>query len=444
MVKVEAFFKDIIKSKIYQNAKGIVSVCSSNPFVLRAFFKRFSKRDEMLLIESTSNQVNQHGGYTGMKPSNFRDFVFSLAGEYNIDESRIILGGDHLGPNPFAELKANKAMEESCDLIRECVKAGYRKIHLDASMPLKGDVLSYNGGIDPELAAERAAILCKVSEDTIDHIRQGRENFEEPVYVIGTEVPVPGGSDEVEKSVEVTKINNLKTTIELTKRAFLKKGLDIAWERVIAVVCQPGVEFGNSHILEYDRNKAKELTNYLKSINYLVGEAHSTDYQTRRHLRELVEDGFAILKVGPALTFALREAIFALSFIEDELISEKNDRSSLISVLEKAMIENPKWWKSHYSIDSSISFRYSLFDRVRYYWGEKRVSDAVQKLFSNLQNIDIPLSLLSQFLPIQYSKIRNKKLKPKLMDLVLDKIDDVIQDYIYATVGNVDDVDNIY
>ncbi len=55
----------------------------------------------------------------------------------------------------------------------------------------------------------------------------------------------------------------------------------------------------------------------------LAFEAHSTDYQGRQPLRELVEDGFAILKVGPELTFALREALYGLDLIAGDLFPDR-------------------------------------------------------------------------------------------------------------------------
>ena len=61
------------------------------------------------------------------------------------------------------------------------------------------------------------------------------------------------------------------------------------------------------------------LTELLKDEAGLVYEAHSTDYQRPESYRNLVRDGFAILKVGPALTFAMREVLEALSLIEAEL-----------------------------------------------------------------------------------------------------------------------------
>ena len=58
----------------------------------------------------------------------------------------------------------------------------------------------------------------------------------------------------------------------------------------------------------------------IEQYDRLIFEAHSTDYQTPAALAALVRDHFAILKVGPALTFALREALWALDCIEREWI----------------------------------------------------------------------------------------------------------------------------
>lgn len=73
---------------------------------------------------------------------------------------------------------------------------------------------------------------------------------------------------------------------------------------------------------EYHREEAQTLSRFIEAQPGLVYEAHSTDYQSREALRALVEDHFAILKVGPALTFAFREAVFALAAIEEVLCDE--------------------------------------------------------------------------------------------------------------------------
>ena len=76
-------------------------------------------------------------------------------------------------------------------------------------------------------------------------------------------------------------------------------------------------------------------------------EGHSTDYQTPDSLKQMVEDGIAILKVGPALTYGLREGLFALSLIEKELIPEEK-RANFIDIMEDVMMEEPGNWKKHY------------------------------------------------------------------------------------------------
>jgi D-tagatose-1,6-bisphosphate aldolase subunit GatZ/KbaZ len=55
---------------------GIPSFCCSNRFVIEAIFEQSKRFDDKVLIEATSNQVNQFGGYIGMKPADFRDYIY--------------------------------------------------------------------------------------------------------------------------------------------------------------------------------------------------------------------------------------------------------------------------------------------------------------------------------------------------------------------------------
>ena len=124
---------------------GICSVCSAHPLVIEAALAFDRNSTRKVLIEATSNQVNQFGGYTGMTPADFREFVFTIADKVGFARERIILGGDHLGPNCWQQENADAAMEKSVELVKAYVRAGFSKIHLDASMSCAG------GGItDPE------------------------------------------------------------------------------------------------------------------------------------------------------------------------------------------------------------------------------------------------------------------------------------------------------
>ena len=132
MSAVSQFVK-ILEGNKNGNGLGIYSICSAQPVVLKASMLQ-AKKDNSIIIESTSNQVDQYGGYTGMIPSDFVSFVYRLADEVDFNKNDILLGGDHLGPNTWQNENLPDAMEKALVLIEDYVKAGYQKIHLDASM----------------------------------------------------------------------------------------------------------------------------------------------------------------------------------------------------------------------------------------------------------------------------------------------------------------------
>jgi D-tagatose-1,6-bisphosphate aldolase subunit GatZ/KbaZ len=299
------------------------------------------------------------------------------------------------------------------------------------------DLGNKNSPLDKEVIAERCSLLCRVAEDTHADMYRRKRGTPELLYVIGTEVPAPGGSDEVEEGLKITKVEDFEETIALTKEHFYRNNLQRAWERVIAVVVQPGVEHGDHTIIEYDRQKAEELTDALKKHPGIVFEGHATDYQTGEGLKAMVEDGIAFLKVGPSLTFSAREALFLLNYIEDELFSRNDGKkhSHFIRTLEQAMLKNPVHWKKHYTgseWELSFARKYSLFDRSRYYWGDEDVVESLRALIENLRSVDLPPSLISQFFPAQYAKIRRKKLDKDPESLIRDRIRGVLADYSFA------------
>ena len=385
-----------------------------------------------LLIESTSNQVDQFGGYSGMTPRDFAAYVSGICKKMNFPFERVILGGDHLGPNVWRNQPAKQALNLAKDQIKAYVDAGYTKIHLDTSMRCADDPVDEGSALTTEIIAERAAELCDVSEQA------SNDNQNKPLYVIGTEVPIPGGAQEKLTELMPTSVNDLKETIEITQNAFYDRNLHSAWERVIAVVVQPGVEFDDSHVIEYDRKKAQHLSQFIENYDHLVFEAHSTDYQRRTKLRELVEDHFAILKVGTALTFDFREAIFALAQMEQEYLAIKKigNSSNILHIIENVMQKNPQYWRKHYhGNEAELHFdrKYSFSDRIRYYWPNPEIEQALKKLINNLKENPIPVSLLSQYLPNQYWAVRNGEIRNDPEDLIHHKIGEILKDYSYAT-----------
>ncbi|MCA0392548.1 MAG: D-tagatose-bisphosphate aldolase, class II, non-catalytic subunit [Proteobacteria bacterium] len=408
---------------------GLYSVCSSHEQVLLAAMQVARQYDTDLLIEATSNQVDQFGGYTGMTPAGFRDWVRSLAQANGFPADRLILGGDHLGPNAWQSRPADEAMAHARELIAAYVAAGFHKIHLDCSMSCAGDPHP----LPDETVAARSADLARAAERTA-----AEAGLPPPVYVIGTEVPVPGGEASLEAGLSVTTPAAAARTLEIHRQAFAAPDLAPAWTRVIALVVQPGVDFDHSHVHAYDPDAAAALSAFVDTRPGLVFEAHSTDYQTEDALHALVRDHFAILKVGPAATFAYREAMFALAAIEDELLPE-GERSRLPEVLERCMVAKPRHWQAHYAGDAQalrLLRRYALSDRCRYYWGEPDVRAAVDTLVANLRRHPPPMILLSQFMPEQQRAVQAGRLEAEPLALARDRIAARLAEYARACVRN--------
>jgi D-tagatose-1,6-bisphosphate aldolase subunit GatZ/KbaZ len=403
-------------------AKGIYSICSANREVLEACFMQAKDDDSIILIESTSNQVNQFGGYTGMTPADFVGYVQSIRTQTGFPAAKLLLGGDHLGPNAWQSMPAKEAMSRAMDLIADYVKAGYRKIHLDTSMFCLDDTGDRSKPLSSDIVASRTISLCKVAEETCKkYFTHDPDLF----YIIGTEVPVPGGARSKEEAVNATDSNDVTATIDVFKKHFREAGMSGAWNRVKALVVQPGVEFGDDQVFSYKRT-SHELSKQILKYKGLIYEAHSTDYQSEDCLKALVEDHFGILKVGPWLTFSYRESLFALEAMELEILGKNHpDLSNLSTTLERIMINNPKYWEPYYHGDEnekSFKRKFSFSDRSRYYWPNSEVEDAKKKLYATLTKNRIPLSLLSQFMPEEFYHVSAGHIPVHPQDLVYSHI----------------------
>jgi len=419
---MSTYLDEILLAQKRGESRGIASICSAHPWVLKTALQG----EAPVLIEATCNQVNQFGGYTGLTPAGFVDYVHDLAKVNRFLSERLILGGDHLGPYPWRDQPAEIAMQNAAGLVSAFVQAGFEKIHLDASMRLGDDEPA--PALNIELAARRTAILAKAAEVCAD-VDQARK----PRYVIGTEVPVPGGATEAKNGIHVTTPEEARDTIEIMRTAFFREGLETAWERLIALVVQPGVEFGGDFIHDYDPDAARDLSRFGETIP-IIFEVHSTDYQPRESLQSLVRDHFAILKVGPALTFAFREAAFALAKVEAELFPPVQC-SHLIERLDEAMQREPAHWKDHYrgmELDLALERKYSLSDRIRYYWVKPEVQSALDLLLKNFGGNPLPLSLVSQYCHSEYTPIREGKMKNSARAILTESVSAVLRDYLQA------------
>lgn len=418
------YLRELPASRRAGRIGGVYSICSAHPLVLEAALGKALRDRTPALIEATSNQVNQFGGYTGMTPAAFKRFVFEIADQVGFPRERVLLGGDHLGPNTWRHLSADEAMQHAQTLVADYAGAGFSKIHLDASMRCADDPAP----LTDEIVAGRAARLCLAAEQAWP------AGGPAPVYIIGTEVPTPGGAREALEKIRVTSRHDADASLAWHQQAFVGCGLDDAWRRVIGLVVQPGVEFDHLSVVDYQAALASGLTGLLDTHAGIVFEAHSTDYQTPSALRDLVRDGFAILKVGPGLSFALREAVYGLAAIEC-LLTPAAHRSDMVETLERSMLARPQHWQPYCHGDAAMQRllrHYSYSDRIRYYWPAPEVETAFRILLRNLEQVSIPAPLLSQYFPDQYQKLRHGTLNGSARSLLIDRIQQALEPYARA------------
>jgi D-tagatose 6-phosphate 4-epimerase len=184
----------------------------------------------------------------------------------------------------------------------------------------------------------------------------------------------------------------------------------------------------------YEPERARGLTGALGALPGLVFEAHSTDYQPPESLANLVRGGFAILKVGPGLTFAMREALYGLDHIATEM-TPGWQRHSLIEAMEEEMVAHPHYWETYYSGEPNwqrIMRHFSYSDRIRYYWASPASQQAVTRLSDQLSGTGIPAPLVSQFLPTLYPRVASGELTAAPKELVLEAVMDVLRQYAVA------------
>jgi D-tagatose-1,6-bisphosphate aldolase subunit GatZ/KbaZ len=419
----------VVRSRPSGRPTGITSVCSAHPLVIEAALRQALSDRSAALIEATSNQVDQFGGYTGLQPAAFRALVEGIAVRVGFPPEDLVLGGDHLGPHRWRDQPAETAMAHAEDLVRAYVAAGYIKLHLDCSYPCADD----EGPLEGEVMAARAARMLEVAET--EAARVGLTGAVR--YVIGTEVPVPGGADHDITGLVPTSELSARTTLQQHRDAFERVGASSVWPQVMALVVQPGVEFDHLRVIDYRTEATRELRRVLEDEPDMVFEAHSTDYQTGEALTALVADGWGVLKVGPGLTFALREALFALAAVQDEL-SPADERSRLPAVVEARMLDMPDQWQHYYTgtaEEQALARRYSYSDRMRYYWPDPAIEAAVEDLMESLTRRRIPDPLLSAYFPAQYARVRSGVLLPAPRELVIDRVRDVLRTYAAAVTA---------
>ncbi|KNY15514.1 tagatose-6-phosphate kinase [Shinella sp. SUS2] len=383
-----------LRALIARNRAGsgetMPSVCSAHPDVIAAALLLAEEHGVPLLVEATSNQVNQFGGYTGMQPADFIRFVHEIRDRVGASGQPLLFGGDHLGPQVWRSQPADVAMAHARDLAAAYVRAGFTKIHLDCSEGCAGEPAQVADAVSAARAAELAGV-CEAATDDPSSLS----------YMYGTEVPPPGGAraEEGGQGIAPTTPESAEATIAAHRDHFEALGLHGAWQRAVGLVVQPGLEFAPDHIHAFDSATPDRLSPVLRDRPGLSFEAHSTDYQAPDVYPELGRRHFAVLKVGPALTHAYRQAVYALEGVSDWIGAEP-DRPRVPAVMEDLMLADPANWRKHYSGGEAqlrLLRHFSYADRIRYYWTQPAARQAVERLMSLLGETRPPRMVLEQY-----------------------------------------------
>ncbi len=376
---------DILRQIIAANRAGrpvaIPSVCTAHPQALEASLTLAEELDQPVVIEATSNQVNQDGGYTGLTPADFIKFVNNIASTAGVRQDRILFGGDHLGPQAWRKLPADQAMAKAHRMVADYAAAGFTKIHLDCSEGCAGEPAQLADAVTATRSAALAATALAAAPAPAALI-----------FVIGTEVPPPGGARADDHGdIAPTTLASAMATLAAHEQAFRAAGLAHALAQIGGLVVQPGVEFSPMEVHPLPLARDPRLLAALQDWPGLCLEAHSTDYQHPEVYPRLAELGFAFQKVGPALTFAWREALYALDTLRGQ--AGWSTGPTLADEMEAVMLADPAHWQAHYRGDSAaprLERHFGLADRIRYYWPQDRARAAVARLFADLDGKPLP------------------------------------------------------
>lgn len=411
--------RQIIARNRAGEAIAIPSVCTAHPDALEASLTLAEQLDQPIVVEATSNQVNQHGGYTGLRPADFISFVKDIAAKAHVSHERILFGGDHLGPQAWRKLSADEAMAKAHRMVADYAAAGFTKIHLDCSEGCAGEPAQ----LPDEITATRSAALAATA-------LQHAPDPTKLLFVIGTEVPPPGGARTDEHGdIPPTTPASAKATLAAHRDAF--RAAQIPLDLIGGLVVQPGVEFSPMEVHHLPLTRDPGLLTALQDWPTVCLEAHSTDYQHPQAYPRLAQLGFAFQKVGPALTFAWREALYALDTIRAQ--NGWSSGPSLPDTMEEVMLANPAYWEAHiHGRDQRLQRHFGLADRIRYYWPDPKANEAVQRLMADLADKRLPDPVLAAHFSASELASARESRHPLPRALALARVQTALRPYFFT------------
>ncbi|MFN3282222.1 MAG: class II D-tagatose-bisphosphate aldolase non-catalytic subunit, partial [Tabrizicola sp.] len=211
------------------------------------------------------------------------------------------------------------------------------------------------------------------------------------------------------------------------------RAANIPLDLIGGLVVQPGVEFSPMEVHHLPLDRDPGLLSALADWPGLCLEAHSTDYQHPAAYPRLAELGFAFQKVGPALTFAWREALYALDTIRAQ--NGWASGPSLPDTMEAVMLANPANWQAHVhgqTADPRSERHFGLADRIRYYWPAPAAEQAVARLLADLEGRRLPDPLLAAHFRAEEIALARKSRHCLPRALALARVQTALRPYFFT------------
>ena len=348
--------------------KALPSFCTANIDVLKSIMFFCNLKKLPCLIECTSNQVNQDGGYTNKTPKKFIKEISNLRKKIKLSKNRLFIGGDHLGPLPWKKKNKQLAIKNSIKLIESFLKEKFCKIHIDTSIKCRDDKIFNN-----EIIFER-------TKQILENIKI-KKRINDKFLIIGSEVPISGSGDN--KRVVLTTKKQIKN--ECIKFRQVLKGSKLDKNRKFGLVVEPGMKYMHKFLKKPNLKNFSDKKIFSEKNNF-VFEAHSTDYQPFSILKKLVDNNFKFLKVGPELTYNYSRSLFFMERLEKKL---KKKRSLIKINIINSMKKKNKYWLGYYKANKVNLFLESKLDRMRYYLNNQKVINSINILKKNINTISL-------------------------------------------------------
>jgi len=422
-----SWLMDIMEANRGGEGKGIYAVESQNSTVQEAYLRQALADGSPALFEICADMLDPHGQGGKMLPDDFIANVRRDAGKTGFPRDRLFFGVNDLSPSLWKGESIESALKKTRAFISDLVSLGFKKLGIHAAIPLKGDPADQP--LPQEVIVAREAALYKAAEGAAATLPEE----EKPLYVIDAHP----GQVMAEDQENVVRKEDVEIAVDMFAKTAEAAGLPEMKERLLAVRIFSGVGHDGEKVIPFDSSLLEELGGCVYRTKPVVMEVLQTDFQPQTVLDELAHNHFALMSVGPELTYTMREALFSLAMMENETMIGKPGvyLSNFIIELDRSMQSAPQHWQKYYTgngFEQLIARKYSLYDRSRFYWEDKEVRKTKKRLFENLIEYPIPLTVMRQFMPYQYERVAAGELENKPDELVMDAVRRALRRYSRA------------